>query len=199
MTNSVVIPQLLRHSRPGSVPKLQPNDARDRESVFWIRYLTPLIIRAASERALPLSLFISLFIFSLGERTTVRDRRNEIDPPPLEAVILVRGRDASEVSFGHCRRGAVLFWASTRLYLDETTLRELKTRERGRERESLFSVVERADFIYRADCLVVQRPLKKNSRENPFSSADDDRERGFARILRRGDPPTGRVAFRRSC
>lgn len=59
--------------------------------------------------AFPLSLFISLFIFSLGERTIGVGPVNKTDPP-LEAVILVRGR--GEVGFGHCRLDAVLFWAS---------------------------------------------------------------------------------------
>lgn len=99
------------------------NDARSRE------YISEYVISLFSHYTgrLPLSLFISLFIFSLGERTMIV-RGTETDPP-LEAVILVRERDAGEVSFGHCRLGVMLFWASTRLYLDETTLRELKIRE----------------------------------------------------------------------
>lgn len=74
--------------------------------VFWLHYLILLIIQIS--KCLPVK-FVYLLVYPLAGRVKGRSV-GPVDKtdPPLEAVILVRGRGEG---FSHCRLDAMLFWA----------------------------------------------------------------------------------------
>lgn len=80
--------------------------------------------------------------------------------PLLEAIILVWLVEGTVAEvYALVIAGTVLFWAPLGLYLDETTLRELKSRE--------LSVAQRAGFLYQpivsgcATLLRASAPVRK--------------------------------------
>lgn len=115
-----------------------PHFLESTRSQEYFGYIIWLFSLYGPPNAFPLSLFISLFILSLGERT----------------IGMTGGQNWPATRSGYpsswTRRGGLwslpamrcFILGSTRLYLDETTLRELKSRE--------LSMAQRTGFLYQS-------------------------------------------------